>query len=119
MIFVPRTASDITGNRVPQNTEKHKTTKTILLNRKPLSREENDSIFRGERKSFNRVYIKPNEVNKIKKTNIKKIGPNDDEVNECTELMTPDRVKKVPNIQSVKVMMIKTIFHTRNISFFS
>ena len=46
---MPLTASEITGNSVPQKTAKHNTTKTILLNKNPLSRDVNDSIFLGER----------------------------------------------------------------------
>ena len=116
---MPLTASEITGNRVPQKTAKHNTTKTILLNKNPLSRDVNDSIFLGDFKSSNLLYIKPKDVNKIKKTNDKKIGPRDDSVNECTELITPDLVRKVPKIHRVNVKMIRTIFHNLNISFFS
>ena len=119
MIFVPRTASEITGKSVPQNTEKHITTNTILLKRNPLSREVNDSILLVDRRSFIRVYMRPKEATNIKKTNVKNMGPNEEAVNECTELMTPDLVRNVPKIQRVNVRMISTIFHTRSISFFS
>jgi hypothetical protein len=61
----------------------------------------------------------PKEAIRIKKTNDKKIGPSEDSVNECTELITPDRVKNVPKMQSANVNIIKTIFQSRNISFFS
>ena len=61
----------------------------------------------------------PKEAIIIKKTKNKKIGPSDDSVNECTELITPDLVKNVPNIHRVNVRIIKTIFHSLNISFFS
>ena len=37
------------------------------------------------------------------------IGPREDSVNECTELITPDLVKKVPKIHRVNVKIIKTI----------
>ena len=61
----------------------------------------------------------PKEAIKIKKTKDKNIGPREDSVNEWTELITPDLVKKVPKIQRVNVKIIKTIFHNLNISFFS
>ena len=119
MIFVPRTASENTGNNVPQNTAKHMTTKTILLNKNPLSREVNDSIFLGDCKSSFLRYMSPNETIIMINTKVRKMGPNEDAVNEWTELMTPDRVKNVPNIHKVKVRMMSTIFHTLSISFFS
>ena len=119
MILVPRTASEITGKRVPQKTEKHNTTKTILLNKNPLSLEVNDSIFLTDFNSFLLKYIRPNETTIIKNTNVKKIGPREEAVNEWTELITPDLVRKVPKIQSVNVMIIKDMFHKRSISFFS
>ena len=104
---------------MPQNTAKHITTKIKLLNKKPLSLEETDSIFLGDFKTFIRENIKPNEVARIIKTNDKNTGPREDSVKECTELITPERVKKVPKIQRLNVKMISTIFHTRSMSFFS
>tara|TARA_B100001079_G_scaffold57955_1_gene48708 strand:- start:51 stop:242 length:192 start_codon:yes stop_codon:yes gene_type:complete len=63
--------------------------------------------------------MRPKEATNIKKTNAKNMGPNEEAVNECTELMTPDLVRNVPKIQRVNVSMMSTIFHTRSISFFS
>ena len=38
-----------------------------------------------------------------------------DEVeNECTDWMTPDRVRKVPRMVRLKVAMTSERFHTRN-----
>ncbi len=119
MILVPRTASEITGNSVPQSTAKHITTKTKLLNKNPLSLEVKDSILFVDLRSDLLTYMSEKETIKIRKTKVKKIGPNDDAVNECTELITPERVKNVPKIQSVNVKIISTIFQIRNISFFS
>ena len=116
---MPRTASEKTGNNVPQKTAKHITTKTKLLNKNPLSLEVKDSILFSDLKSDLLKYMSVNEKISIKKTKIKKIGPNEDAVKECTELITPDLVKNVPNIQSVKVKIINAIFQIRNISFFS
>tara|TARA_Y100001970_G_scaffold228800_1_gene283514 strand:- start:101 stop:304 length:204 start_codon:yes stop_codon:yes gene_type:complete len=67
---------------VPQKTAKQITTKIKLLNRNPPSLEVIDSIFLGERKSSIRVYINPNEQNRIINTNDKKTGPNEDSVKE-------------------------------------
>ena len=45
VIFTPLTASDITGNMVPQKTEKAAPTRMRLLNRKVLSRERRESSW--------------------------------------------------------------------------
>ena len=119
MILVPRTASEITGKSVPHKTAKHMTIKTTLLNKKPLSRDENDSILFLERNNCMRCDMRPKETTKMKKTKPRKMGPSDEAVNECTDDIIPLRVRKVPKIQSVKVIMIKTIFHTLSMSFFS
>ena len=48
-----------------------------------------------------------------------KNGPSPDCVKECTEEMTPLRVRKVPKMVSAKVRRTSTRFHTRSMSFFS
>src|SRR5215510_2952449 len=45
VILTPFTASEITGNIVPQNTAKHAASRIRLLNMKLLSRETIDSIW--------------------------------------------------------------------------
>src|SRR5262245_25808292 len=45
VIFTPLTASEITGNIVPQNTAKHAASRIRLLNMKLLSRDTTDSIW--------------------------------------------------------------------------
>ena len=40
-------------------------------------------------------------------------------VNECTDEITPERVRKVPKIVSEKVRMTSTMFQTFSMSFFS
>src|SRR4029079_1217062 len=58
VILTPFTASEITGNIVPQNTAKHAASRIRLLNMKLLSRETIDSIwfslFRYGNRSNNR-----------------------------------------------------------------
>ena len=119
VIFVPRTASVNTGNMVPHNTAKHITMNITLLKRKPLSRDTNDSIRFLVRNNGNRLYNNRNDPAKIKNTNPRNNGPKDEAVKECTEDMIPLRVRKVPKMLSAKVIMIKIIFQTRNISRFS
>src|SRR5713101_8108479 len=48
-----------------------------------------------------------------------KYGPSPDWVNECTEEITPLRVRKVPKIVSVKVRITSAMFHTLSMFFFS
>jgi len=93
VIFVPLTASEMTGNNVPQNTAKHITTNTTLLNKNPLSLDVNDSIRLSDCKNFFRLTNRVNEPNNIRITKPIKMGPKDDAVNEWTEDMTPLRVK--------------------------
>ena len=119
VIFVPVTASEITGKIVPQNTAKQIITKMTLLNKNPLSRDVKDSILLSDLRSDLRYKINPIEENKIKNTYPRKRGPRLEAVNEWTEDITPLRVKKVPKIQSENVNTIKTIFQILNISFFS
>src|ERR1051326_7101155 len=58
VIFTPLTASEITGNIVPQNTAKHDASRIRLLNMKLLSRDTIDSIwfslFRSGKRSVSR-----------------------------------------------------------------
>src|SRR5512135_1941704 len=48
-----------------------------------------------------------------------KNGPRPDCVNECTEEITPLRVRNVPKIVSAKVRITSTMFHTFSMFFFS
>ena len=48
-----------------------------------------------------------------------KNGPSPDCVNECTDEMTPLRVRNVPKMVSEKVSSTRTMFQTRSMSFFS
>jgi hypothetical protein len=54
----------------------------MLLNRNPLSLDVKDSIFLVDLKSFLLKYIIPKETIIIENTKVKKIGPNEDPVNE-------------------------------------
>src|ERR1019366_4109216 len=97
--------SDRIGKNVPHNIVKQTTSKRRLLNRKLDSRETSDSslcsLFRCDRFPIR---------NKV---------PIEDCAKACTELMTPDRVRNVPSIESRKVAKISDMFQTFNMPRFS
>src|SRR5262249_54783225 len=119
VIFTPRTASEITGKIVPQNTANAIPTRIKLLSRKAASRERIESNSFSLRSSGNRQSTKLNDRTIIPPRNHMKNGPRPDCVNECTEEITPLRVKKVPKMVRAKVRSTSTTFHTRSMSFFS
>jgi hypothetical protein len=104
---------------VPQNTAKHKITNMTLLNTNPLSLEVIEPIFRSDFKREKRLANKRKEAIKIKNTNPKNSGPKEDCAKECTDDITPLRVKNVPKMTRANVIIIRTIFHALSISLFS
>ncbi len=119
VILMPRTASETTGNNVPQNTAKQAPRNTTLFNKKADSRDTTESMRTS---LLSKCKRKPSTVNEnvaIKPTKPKNNGPRLDCVKLCTDEMTPLRVRNVPKMQRVKVRMINTMFHTRSIFFFS
>jgi len=119
VIFTPRTHSEITGNTVPQKTANAMPTSTRLLNRNAASREKNDSIVPAVRSSGSRYTTSPPATRIAKQRKPMKNGPRPDCVNECTDEMTPLRVRNVPKMVSVNVRSTRTMFQTRSMSFFS
>src|SRR5512142_3100790 len=83
--FVPCTHSERAGNKVPQRTAKHETSKRTLLNRKLDSRETSDSrrcsVWR-----WSRLRTKKNtQVAKISARNVTNHGPIPDCAKACTD----------------------------------
>jgi hypothetical protein len=116
---MPRTASEITGKIVPQKTANAIPTRTRLLSRNADSR---DSIESSSFSLFSigkRHSIMPTDSTSIPTRKPTKYGPNPDCVNECTEEITPLRVRKVPKMVSRKVRITSTMFHTFSMFFFS
>src|SRR5579862_4471439 len=107
----PCTHSDSTGNSVPHSTAKHETSSTRLLNRKLDSRETSDSsrcsLFSVSRL---RTKKKTHAANAIARNHTNHV-PMLDCAKACTELTTPERVRKVPKMASRNVVKISHMFH--------
>tara|TARA_Y100000031_G_scaffold68927_1_gene76686 strand:+ start:258 stop:638 length:381 start_codon:yes stop_codon:yes gene_type:complete len=119
VIFSPFTASDKTGNIVPQKTEKQINPNTILLNRNPLSRDVNDSIFLLAFSTGSRIRTRVIQKTRIRIIKPRNTGPKSETAKEWTEDIIPLRVKNVPKIQRINVVNIKIIFQVFSIPFFS
>ena len=119
VIFSPFTASDKTGNIVPQKTEKQIKPKIILLNRNPLSLDVKDSILLLAFNVGSLTRIRAIQIIRIRIIKPRNIGPKSETANEWTEDIIPLRVKNVPKIQRINVVNIKIIFQVFSIPFFS
>src|SRR5271157_6467254 len=109
--LLPVTHSERTGNSVPHSTAKHATSSTRLLNRKLDSRDTSESS-RCSLFSVSRFRTKKNThvANEIARNHTNQM-PMPDCANACTELTTPERVRKVPKIASRNVVKMSHIFH--------
>ncbi len=67
----------------------------------------------GERSRSPRQAINPKPTMMTAKKNPIRIEPSDDSEKACTEVMTPDRVRKVPRMVRAKVATESDRFHTR------
>src|ERR1017187_3017077 len=107
------------GKNVPHSMVKQTTSKRRLLNRKLDSRETSDSslcsVLRCDRFAI-RKKVQTARVNPIKTRNQ---APIDDCAKACTELITPERVRNVPSMESRKVAKMSAMFHTFNMPRFS
>ena len=119
MTVSPRIASDRSGNTTPQNTVKAMATSSRLLYRNAASRETRDSSRERARSNGSRATMSTAEkttTTTMKPTNHAPIG-------DCEklwiELTTPLRVRKVPKIESAKVIATRTTFQMRSMPFFS
>src|ERR1700722_1647812 len=88
-------------------------TKSTLLRRNAPSRPSGASIPPGERSRSPRQAIKPNPTMTTAKKKPMSNGPSEDWENAWTEVMTPERVKKVPRMVRANVAIDRERFHTR------
>ena len=119
VIFSPFTASDKTGNIVPQKTEKQIKPKIILLNRNPLSLDVKDSIFLLAFSTGSRITMRVIQKTRIRTIKPRNTGPKSETAKEWTDDIIPLRVKNVPKIQRINVSNINIIFQVLSIPFFS
>src|SRR5580658_2180587 len=107
------------GKNVPHNMVKQTVSKRRLLNRKLDSRETSDSslcsLLRCERFSIKKK-AQTARVNLMKTRNQ---VPIEDCAKACTELITPERVRNVPSMESRKVAKMSAMFQTFNMPRFS
>src|SRR5690606_40262873 len=79
------------------------------------SRDQNESRRGAEETRWERVANRANEPPSTTTRNANRTGPMADWVNEWTEVMVPERVKKVPRMVRAKAEMTRTKFHACNI----
>jgi hypothetical protein len=116
VIFTPRTASDSTGKIVPHSVENAIPTSSRLLNRKADSRDSMlSSLWRGRRDSRRQISSAEDPASTKHRKPMKK-GPIPDCVNECTDEITPERVRNVPKMVRPKVTMMRVMFQTFSMS---
>ncbi len=98
---------------MPSSTTKANPTKRTLLRRNAPSRPSGASIPPGERSRSPRQAISPKPTMTTAKKKPMSSGPSEDSENECTEVITPERVRKVPRMVRAKVAIDSERFHTR------
>src|ERR1700681_888776 len=115
----PCTNSERIGKNVPHKIVKQTVSRRRLLNRKLDSRETSASslcsLLRCDR-FRTRKYVHTASVNPM---NTRNQVPIEDCANACTELITPERVRKVPSMESRKVAKMSAMFQTFNMPRFS
>ena len=115
LTFTPRTASESSGKTVPKKTVKAAATSSTLLSRKADSRETTESSSPCAPRLSQRQASSPSASSSTRARNDRKKTPIEPWVNACTEAMTPERVRKVPNRVSENVMMTRARFQSRSI----
>ena len=100
VICSPCTASERTGNSVPQSTEKQAASSSRLLKRKPDSRETTACSSFSVRRSFSREIRSAAESAAATTMKNRNRQANSEEAKAWTEETMPLRVRKVPKTQS-------------------
>ena len=98
---------------------KQTTSKSRLLNRKLDSRETSDSSLCSLLRCDRFWIRKKVQTARVKPMKTRNHVPIEDCANACTELITPERVRNVPSIESRKVAKISDMFQTFNMPRFS
>ena len=99
---------------MPSSTMKANSTNRRLLARKAPSRLRGESMPPGDRRRSPRQAMRPTPTTMTRPKKPSSSGPMDEVENECTDWMTPDRVRKVPRMVRLKVAMTRERFHTRS-----
>ncbi len=101
------------GNTVPRSTTKANRTNTRLLARNAPSRLNGESMPPGDRSRSPRQAMSPTPTARTTPKNPSSRGPIADVENECTDWITPERVRNVPRMVRLNVAMTSERFHTR------
>jgi hypothetical protein len=114
VIVVSSTASEKIGNTVPHKVTNAISRKRIFWPRKAASRDKKDSkeprLFRVSYRSMKIT----SDAKRVSPMIARKIHPMVDSAKECTEGTGPPLLINIPNCANVKLVMIRTIFHIRN-----
>ena len=108
-------ASASSGYTVPTSTTSANPANSRLLTRNADSRDQGESMRPGARRRSARQAMSPIPTAAQIPRNTSSHGPMADSVNECTELMTPERVRNVPRMVRQNVAMTSERFQTRSI----
>src|ERR1019366_6005034 len=108
----PCTHSERIGKNVPQRMVKQTTSSSRLLNRKLDSRETSDSSLCSLLRCGRFLIRKKTQTAMVSEMKTRNHVPIDDCAKACTELMTPERVRKVPSSESRKVAKMSDMFQT-------
>ncbi len=98
---------------MPNSTTKANPTKRTLLARKAPSRLSGASMPPTERSRSPRQAISPTPVHRTNPKNPSSRGPMVDSENECTDWMTPERVRKVPRMVRLNAATTSDRFQIR------
>ena len=99
---------------MPNSTMKAKPTNNRLLTRKAPSRLTGESMPPGEWRRSPRQAMSPTPVTSTTPKKASKSGPMDELENECTDWVTPERVRKVPRMVRLKAATTNDRFQIRN-----
>ena len=99
---------------MPSRTTKAKPTKRRLLARKAPSRLSGESMPPGERSRSPRQAMSPTPVTSTSPKKPSSRGPMVESEKECTDWMTPERVRKVPRMVRLKVAITRERFQMRS-----
>ncbi len=114
LTLTPRTASESNGNTVPKKTVNAAATRNTLFKRNADSRETIESSSPSDRSASQRHATSPSAVSSTSARKLKNRIPIEPCVKACTEAITPERVRNVPNKVRPKVRITSEMFQRRS-----
>ena len=117
--FLPVTASEMSGKKVPQNTTKASPTSTRLFPRKTASRDSSESSRCSERSASRRETTRQIEPAIISPMSVTNGTPSVDAPKAWIESRIPERTRNVPRTARMPVVSTSVAFQTFSIPRFS